>query len=359
MTAFITPSHGLLQFTHLPMGMIDSGAVFCRAVEQTLRGLNGVDSYVDDILIYGKSKEEHDENLLSICSALEKAGFRLNKKKVLICKTTLPMLGSILHAKGRAGLEITIDPKKTEAISKFPVPTSVTGIKSFLGACQRTHISSFAHVAEPLTHLTRKGVPFEWTEDCQSAFEVLKAKIVNAIELTPFDPTFLILLRTDASDYGLGAELLLIKDGKECPVTFAARTLSSAERNYSTPEKEALAAVWAIDKQFSKYLLGHHFIIESDQSSLTVLLSRFSTRASQRIQRWTEKLRKYDFESRHISGTENKVADFLSRIHYDEPLSTNEGNYALDDEDSKVIFCSISGIPISDFVDFTALDQDL
>ncbi|MCP4338307.1 MAG: hypothetical protein GY799_05330, partial [Desulfobulbaceae bacterium] len=210
-----------------------------------------------------------------------------------------------------------------------------------------------------MTHLTRKGIPFEWTEECQSAFDVLKAKIINAIELTPFDPTFPILLGTDASDYGLGAELLLIKDGKECPITFATRTLSPAERNYSTPEKEALATVWAINKQFPKYLLGHHFIIESDQSSLTVLLSRFSARASQWIQRWTEKLRKYDFESHHISGTENKVADFLSRIHYDEPLTTNEGNYALDDDDSKVIFCSITGIPIADFVESTAADPNL
>ncbi|MCP4338306.1 MAG: RNA-directed DNA polymerase [Desulfobulbaceae bacterium] len=98
--AFITPSHGLLQFTRLSMGMIDSSAVFCHAVEQTLQGLDGVDSYVDDILIYGKTKEEHDLNLLSVCSALKKAGFRLNKKKVLICRTSLPMLGSILHAKG-------------------------------------------------------------------------------------------------------------------------------------------------------------------------------------------------------------------------------------------------------------------
>ncbi len=136
LTAFITPSRGLLQFTHLPMGMIDSGAVFCHAVERTLQGLNGVDSYVDDILIYGKPKEEHNTNLLAVCSALKKAGFRLNKKKILICKTTLPMLGSILHARGLAGLEITIDPKKTEAIAKFPVPTAITGVKSFLGACQ-------------------------------------------------------------------------------------------------------------------------------------------------------------------------------------------------------------------------------
>ncbi len=165
----------------------------------------------------------------------------------------------------------------------------------------------------------------------------------------------------DASDYGLGAELLLIKDGKECPVTFAARTLSQTERNYSTLEKEALAAVWAIDKQFSKYLLRHYFIIESDQSSLTVLLSRFSSRTSQRIQRWTEKLCKYDFDCHHVKGTDNKVADFLSQIHFNEENSptTNDGNYALNDDDSQVIFCSISGIPISDFVEATSTDADL
>ncbi|MCP4344763.1 MAG: hypothetical protein GY795_04460 [Desulfobacterales bacterium] len=194
MTVFITPSHRLLQFTRLPMGMIDSGAIFCRAVEQTLQGLDGVDSYVDDILIHGRTKAEHDRNLLAICSALENAGFRLNKKKVLICKTTLPMLGSILHARGSAGLQISINPKKTEAISKFPVPMNVTGVKSFLGACQHTHVSSFSHVAEPLTNLMRKGVPFDWMDDCQSAFDVLKAKIIHAIELMPFDQTFPILL---------------------------------------------------------------------------------------------------------------------------------------------------------------------
>ncbi|MCP4366194.1 MAG: hypothetical protein GY800_12980, partial [Planctomycetes bacterium] len=125
--------------------------------------------------------------------------------------------------------------------------------------------------------------------------------------------------------------------------------------------KEALAAVWAIDKQFSKYLLGHYFIVESDQSSLTVILSRFSSRTSQRIQRWMEKLHKYDFDCRHMKGTDNKVADFLSRIHFDETNSpsTNDGIYALDDEDSKVIFCSISRILISDFIESTSSDSDL
>ncbi len=90
-----------------------------------------------------------------------------------------------------------------------------------------THISSFSHVAEPLTNLTRKQE--NWTRECQDAFNILKAKIVNATELTPFDPTFPILLQMDASDYGLGAELLLIKDGKECLVSFTAHTLSPAE----------------------------------------------------------------------------------------------------------------------------------
>ncbi len=94
------------------------------------------------------------------------------------------MLGLILTAKGQDRLKIMIDPKKMEAIEKFPVPTTVTRIKSFLGACQRTHVSSFPHVAEPLIHLTRKGIPFNWTVDFQDAFTILKA----------FDPTFLILL---------------------------------------------------------------------------------------------------------------------------------------------------------------------
>ncbi len=91
------------------------------------------------------------------------------------------------------------------------------------------HVSSFFHVAEPLTNLTRKGVPFDWTDECQTTFDVLKLKIINAIELMPFDPTFPILLWMDASDYGLGAELLLIKDGKECLVSFTDRNLSQAE----------------------------------------------------------------------------------------------------------------------------------
>ncbi len=208
-------------------------------------------SYVDDILIHGRTKAKHDQNLLSICSALEKAGFHLNKKKVFICKTSLPTLGSILHTRGSAGLQIQIDPKKMEAISKFPVLTSVTGVKSFLGACQCTHVSSFSHVSEPLTNLTRKDIPFDWMRECQDAFDILEAKIINAIELTHFDLTFPILLWMDASDYRLRVELLLIKDGKECLVSFAARMLSPAERNYSTLEKEALPAVWVIDKQFS------------------------------------------------------------------------------------------------------------
>jgi transposase InsO family protein len=357
LTAFITPSHGLLQFCRLPMGMVDSGAVFCRAVEETLQGLSGVESYVDDILIYGSSQADHDRNLDAALQALQAAGFRLNRKKILISKTSLPMLGSILSC-GSSGLTISVDPKRTEALNKMKTPTTITHVRSFLGACERTHISSFSHIAEPLIRLTRKNVPFEWTDDCEAAFECLKTKMSHAIDLTPFDPSYPIVLRTDASDVGLGAYLLLIKDGEECPVSFAARTLIPAERNYSTPEKEALAAVWAIDKQFSKFLLGQHFVIESDQSSMTTLLPKHSARASQRIQRWTDRLRKYDFTARFVPGKENVIADFLSRIHFDDGLSTNSG-CILDDDDSAAIICSLDGIPLADFVSATENDSDL
>jgi hypothetical protein len=182
--------------------------------------------------------------------------------------------------------------------------------------------------------------------------------MIHAVVLTPFDPSYPVILRTDASDVGLGACLLLVKDGQECPVSFAARTLSKAERNYSTPEKEALAAVWAIDKQFSKFLLGHHFLIESDQSSMTTLLPKYSSRASQRIQRWTDRLRKYDFTAQYIPGKDNLIADFLSRVHFDDSLSTNFGSI-LDDDDSTAIICSLEGIPLADFASSTDSDPDL
>ncbi len=198
------------------MGMVDSGSVFCQAVEETLRSLGGVESYVDDILIYRSTQTEHDQRLSLACTKLQDAGFRVNQKKVEICQKSLPMLGSILSV-GPKGLTISVDPKKTEAIVKTPTPTTVTEVKSFLGACQypHSHVSSFAQIAEPLNELTRKGIPFIWTEDCESAFQILKAKIINAAVLTPFDPTHPILLRTDASDYSLGAALSISIDGEE------------------------------------------------------------------------------------------------------------------------------------------------
>ncbi len=222
------------------------------------------------------------------------------------------MLGSILMVT-HDGIKIWIDPKKTEAIAKTPIPTMVTHVRSCLGACECTHIPRFATVSEPLTNLTWKNVPFVWSEDCQSAFDMLKSSMIHAASLVPFDPEIPVLLRTDTSDYGLRACLFMIKDGESLPVSFAARTLSLAEHNYSTKENEALAAVWVIDKQFSKYLLGIHFTIESDQSSLTTLLFQHSARASQWIQRWTEWLRKYHFTPQHIPGKENSISDFLSR----------------------------------------------
>ncbi|MCP4336999.1 MAG: hypothetical protein GY679_04100, partial [Mycoplasma sp.] len=282
-TAFLTPSHGLLQFTRLLMGMIDSGAVFCKAIEETLQGLNGVESYVDDILIYRWMWKEHDKNLHSACRRLQNAGFKINLSKISICKQPLSMLWSILMVTP-GGIKISIDPKKTEAIAKTPIPTTVTHVRYFLGACERTHIPWFAMDSEPLTNLTWKNVPFIWSEDCQLAFDALKSSMIHTAYLMLFDLELPVLLCTDASDYSLRACLFMIKDGEPLPVSFTAQMLCPAERNYSTSEKEALAGVWVIDKQFSKYLHGIHFTIESNQSSLMTLLIQHSARASQRIQ---------------------------------------------------------------------------
>ncbi|MCP4349354.1 MAG: RNA-directed DNA polymerase, partial [Desulfobacterales bacterium] len=185
--AFITSSHGLCEFLRLPMGMVDSGAVYQRAVEHTLRGAKGVEAYIDDVLVYGRTKEEHDRHLFEVCRRLQDAGFRLNMRKVVIAKSQLTMLGSVLTATPD-GVQISVDPAKAEAIQKLQIPKNVSGVRSFLGTCNQfsKYISSYSEIAEPLNALLQKNQVFIWSDECNDAFEISKAKVSSAQVLTPF-----------------------------------------------------------------------------------------------------------------------------------------------------------------------------
>ena len=180
----------------------------------------------------------------------------------------------------------------------------------------RKFLPDFA--TDPLIHLTKRGVAFIWSEEAQSAFEQIKARIASApiLQRPSFDHPFVI--QTDASDSGLGAVLTQTVDGLERVLCFASRTMTPAERNYSVTECECLAVLWAIRK-FRPYVGGYHFTVITDHSSLKWLCNLHNPTGL--LARWALELQAYDFEIVHRKGSLNYVPDALSRMYEDEKMS--------------------------------------
>ena len=360
LTAFITPSHGLCQFKRVPMGLTDSGAAFQKRIELTLAGLPGVDVYIDDILVRGRTRAEHDSRLRSACARLEHDGFRLQRKKLLIAQTEVSFTGHLLVS-SPTGTTVKPDPRNGAAIRSMSPPTDLHGLRQFLGSCNyySQFIRDYAELTEPLHNLTRKDVTFVWTPICQVAFDSLKARISSPEVLVPFNPNLPTFLTTDASDVGLGAVLSQTQDGADRAIAFASKTLAPPERNYSTPERETLACVWAAE-YFEKFLLGRHFTLRTDQSSLQTLLTRFGTnRTSRRISRWYDRIRHFDYNVIHIKGKLNVCADMLSRL---STVSDSGTLPTLEDDDDRVIVASLSldhSVTTADFIAASSRDADL
>ncbi len=360
LTAFITDSHGLCQFKRVPMGLTDSGAAFQKRIELSLAGLEGVDVYIDDILVRGTTRSEHDSHLCTACARLQADDFRLQKKKLLIARTEVSFTGHLICSEP-TGTVVKPDPKNGESIKSMNPPTDIHGVRQFLGCCNyyAQFIRDYAELTEPLHHLTRKNAYFEWDSKCQVAFETLKARIISPEVLVPFNPNFPTLLTTDASDVGLGAFLSQIQNGKDRPIAFASKTLSLPERGYSTPERETLACVWAAE-HFDKFLLGRHFILRTDQSSLQTLLQRFGeNRSSRRISRWYDRLRHFDYDVQHIKGKLNVCADMLSRL---ATKSSPDKNPTLPDDDDRIIIAALTveqSVSVEELIDASKSDQDL
>ncbi|MCP4344094.1 MAG: hypothetical protein GY795_01035, partial [Desulfobacterales bacterium] len=317
LTAFLTESHGLLMMERLPMGLSDSGAAFQKCVEEKLHGLDGVFPYIDDILIGGISFEQHKNQLLAVFKRLFENGFCVNEAKCIFGVESVSMLGQILKVTS-SGLQISPDPDRCKPILEIPRPKTIKELQRFLGMANYfiTYIPHLATITEPLLQLKRKRSQFIWNETCTSAVESIKHAVASPQVLVPFDSSAPVHLTTDASLVGLGAVLSIENaEGKLRPVCFASKIMTDAERNYSTPEQEALAAVWAMEK-FNKYLFGQKFTLHSDQSSLQQLMKSYRSKAvtSRRIQRWVDRLQHYDYEVKYIKGQDNVVADFLSRV---------------------------------------------
>ncbi|KAL4269575.1 hypothetical protein GQ457_HM001550 [Hibiscus cannabinus] len=218
------------------------------------------------------------------------------------------VLGHKISSKG-----MEVDKAKIEVISKLPPPTTVKGIRSFLGHAgfYRRFIEDFSKITKPLCSLLEQGRPFEFNKDCTKAFNLLKQKLVTAPIVEPPDWKLPFELMCDASDYAVGAVLGQRKGKIFHPIYYASKTLNDAQVNYTTTEKEMLAVIFAFDK-FRSYLIGTKVIVHTDHSAIKYLLSKKD--AKPRLIRWILLLQEFDIEIIDRKGTENQVADHLSRL---------------------------------------------
>ncbi|UYV63748.1 hypothetical protein LAZ67_2005487, partial [Cordylochernes scorpioides] len=307
-TAFVTPD-GLYEFMVMPFGLCNAPATFERMMHNVLMGLkwNICLCYLDDIVVYSVTFEEHLERLSKVLSCLQQAGLTINPDKCLFGSTRIKILGHVVDKDG-----IQPDSEKVEAIKKFPVPKSVCDIQSYLGLCSyyRRFIKNFSKIAAPLQILLKKDQKFIWTQEQKDSFESLKKTLMQKPVLGHFKESAITKLHTDASSYGLGAVLVQIQENQENLIAYASRTLSKAEKNYSTTERECLTVIWAIGK-FRPYLYGRPFEVVSDHHSLCWLAGLKDP--SGRLARWALKLQDFDATITYKSGVKHKDADCLSR----------------------------------------------
>ena len=287
-TAFYS-GQALWQFTVMPFGLKNAPGTFERLMDQVLRGLR-LDVclvYLDDVIVKGRTFEEHLNNLKEVLARFRQAGLKLSPEKCHMMRDQVAFLGHIVTPEG-----VTTDPDKTKAVQTWPVPTDLKTLRAFVGFCSyfRRFIRNFAAIAKPLHHLTEKGVEFLWSHDCQVAFDSLKQSLVQAPMLEYPDPNLPFILDTDASATGVGAVLSQCVEGVERVVAYYSRVLSKPERNYCVTRRELLAVVESV-KHFHHYLYGSQFTVRSDHGSLRWLMG-FKNLEGQ-LGRWLETLGTY------------------------------------------------------------------
>ena len=320
-TAFTTPS-GLYEYTVLPMGLTNAPSSFQRNMEWVLEGLLDVicKVYIDDIIIYSNTWEEHLEHLQVVFERIRKYGMMAKLPKCQFIKKSVKVLGLMVR-KG----EISPDPDKIEAIKKMPVPKDRKELRTFLGLSghYRRFVKGYAEIAKPLTRLTSTKMEYQWTERQQKAFEELKSHLIKepVLTLPRYDRNF--VMETDASKEGLGVILSQRDEEGICkPVYYYSKTLNQAQSNYSATERECLAIVEGV-KKFRHYLIGREFEIITDAHSLQWLFSIKDPNS--RLARWGLRLQEYDFQIKHRPGRIHGNVDALSRLITNSITELKEG----------------------------------
>lgn len=318
-TAFSTDI-GHYQFNRMPFGLKNAPATYQRLMNTVLSGLQGTRCfvYMDDIVIFASDLQDHSSKLREVFLRIQEANLRLQPDKCEFLRKEITFLGHRITDQG-----IKPDQNKIKTVKDYPRPTKVKEVQSFLGLANyyRRFIKDFASISKPLTELTKKNTEFKWTDAHELAFETLKLKLISEpiLQYPDFNQPF--ILTTDASSYAISGILSQGVIPNDLPISYASRTLNSAEINYPTIEKELLAIVWSV-KHFRPYLYGRKFTIVTDHKPL-IYLFRVKDPGS-RLIKFRLKLEEYDYTIVHKPGKHNTNADALSRAYYPEDCLQEE-----------------------------------
>ena len=301
---------GLMRYKRLNFGISSAAEIFQNVIRETLEGIDGAKNISDDILVFGKSHEEHDQNLRAVFQRLREKGLTLNKSKCEYSKDKLEFFGYVFSKDG-----IAPDPKKVEEVVNLSTPSTASEVRSLLGMtnyCSR-FIPDYATKTEPLRKLTHKDQPWCWTAEHDRAVNQLKEALSSAPVTAYFDPEKETEISVDASPVGLAAILSQVdqKTEERHVITYASRSLTATEQRYSQTEREALAVVWACE-HLHLYVYGKPITVYTDHKPLVTIYGNPSSKPPARIERWTLRLQPYQITVKYRRG-ETNPADYLSR----------------------------------------------
>jgi hypothetical protein len=304
-TAFCT-RYGHYEFIVMSFGLTNAPAAFMGAMNRMFHESldNFVVMFLDDILIYSKSEEEHERHLRLVLSALRKNNQFYGKlKKCAFWLSEVAFLGHVISQQG-----IAVDPKNVAVVVEWKRPSSVSEIRSFLGLAgyYRRFVPNFSSIAKPLTRLLEKGVLFVWSSDCEVSYQTLKNKLVSAPILALPKSGKRFTVYTDASRIGLG--YVLMQESRV--IAYGSRQLRKHEGNYPTHDLELDAVVFAL-KSWRHYLYGKSCDIYTDHKSLKYIFTQKELNLRQH--RWLELIKDYDLSIHYHPGKANVVADALSK----------------------------------------------
>lgn len=306
---FNTP-FGRYCFLRMPFGISSAPEIFHRTMEHMIEGIEGVRVYMDDIILWGSTLQQHNERLVKVLERVKRYGLKLNRVKCQFGVGDITFLGDKLTAEG-----IEPDKEKLRAILEMPRPEDKKGVLRILGMVNfiGKFIPSLAAKTVHLRQLLHNSCEFRWNKELENEWQQLKKTLTTEPVLAYFDPKRKTKVSTDASKAGIGAVLLQAYGDHWRPVAYASRAMTETESRYAQIEKETLGLVFGFEK-FHTYVYGlPTFVAETDHKPLIAIIKKNLSEMSPRIQRLMMKLQRYDFNLIYTPGKHIVLADALSR----------------------------------------------